>query len=162
MSNRSRRRQHRRESQATDKISPNTGRMKFFSDTQLRSIHDASLQILDSIGLSDAPEEAIRLICDNGGSLTDSGRLTFPEKLVNEAISSLRKSFILHARDKEQNLDISEYKAHTGTGGASPMIVDMATHTFRQSILNDLYDSSRLVDKLDNIHFLLDRWWPMI
>ena len=153
MSNRSRRRQQRRESQATDKISPNTGRMKFFSANQLRSIHDASLQILDSIGLSDAPEEAIRLICDNGGSLTDSGRLTFPEKLVNEAISSLRKSFILHARDKEQNLDISEYRVHTGTGGASPMIVDMATHTFRQSILNDLYDSSRLVDKLDNIHF---------
>jgi trimethylamine--corrinoid protein Co-methyltransferase len=68
--------------------------MKFFSDTQLRSIHDASLQILDSIGLSEAPEEAIKLICDNGGSLTDSGRLTFPEKLVNEGISSLRKSFI--------------------------------------------------------------------
>ena len=33
------------------------------------------------------------------------------------------------------------------------MIADMSTHTFRQSVLDDLYDASRLVDKLDNIHF---------
>ena len=33
------------------------------------------------------------------------------------------------------------------------MIADMSTQTFRQSVLDDLYDASRLVDKLDNIHF---------
>ena len=153
MSNRSRRRQQKRVSQSAEKIIPNTGRLKFFSDAQLCSIHDASLQILETIGLSDAPEEAIKLVCDNGGKLTDSGRLTFPQKLVNKAISNLRKSFSLYARDKDQNLDLSGYKVHTGTGGASPMIVDMSTHSFRRSILSDLYDASRLVDKLDNIHF---------
>ena len=110
MSNRSRRRQQKRVSQSAEKIIPNTGRLKFFSDAQLCSIHDASLQILETIGLSDAPEEAIKLVCDNGGKLTDSGRLTFPQKLVNKAISNLRKSFSLYARDKDKNLDLSGYK----------------------------------------------------
>ena len=153
MSNRSRRRQQKRVAPLSNRISPNTGRIKFFSDEQLHSIHDATLQILETIGLSDAPEEAIRLIRDNGGKVTDSGRLTFPPNLVNEAISKLRKNFILHARVNDQSLDLSEYKVHTGTGGAAPMIADMSTHTFRQSVLDDLYDASRLVDKLDNIHF---------
>ena len=153
MSNRSRRRQQKRVAPLSNRISPNTGRIKFFSDEQLHSIHDATLQILETIGLSDAPQEAIRLIRDNGGKVTDSGRLTFPPNLVNEAISKLRKNFILHARVNDQSLDLSEYKVHTGTGGAAPMIADMSTHTFRQSVLDDLYDASRLVDKLDNIHF---------
>ena len=62
MSNRSRRRQQKKVSQSAEKIIPNTGRLKFFSDAQLCSIHDASLQILETIGLSDAPEEAIKLV----------------------------------------------------------------------------------------------------
>ena len=107
MSNRSRRRQQKRVAPLSNRISPNTGRIKFFSDEQLHSIHDATLQILETIGLSDAPQEAIRLIRDNGGKLTDSGRLTFPPNLVNEAISKLRKNFILHARVNDQSLDLS-------------------------------------------------------
>ncbi|MBT4891167.1 MAG: methyltransferase, partial [Rhodospirillales bacterium] len=43
---------------------------------------------------------------------------------------------------------------HFGTAGAAVHIYDSEEHVYRESNLQDLYDISRLVDYLDNIHFL--------
>ena len=45
-------------------------------------------------------------------------------------------------------------KAHYGTAGAAVHIADPGTGGYRDSTLQDLYDSACLVDRLDNIHFL--------
>lgn len=40
-----------------------------------------------------------------------------------------------------------------GSGGAAPMVVDLASGRYRPSTLADLADAARLVDALDNVHF---------
>jgi trimethylamine--corrinoid protein Co-methyltransferase len=42
-----------------------------------------------------------------------------------------------------------------GTGGAAVKIIDMDTDEVRPTTLKDLEMVSRLVDKLENIHFLV-------
>jgi trimethylamine--corrinoid protein Co-methyltransferase len=42
---------------------------------------------------------------------------------------------------------------HVGSGGAAPMILDLDSGQYRESVLGDLYDAARLVDSLEHIHF---------
>ena len=42
-----------------------------------------------------------------------------------------------------------------GTGGAAIKILDLKTGQLRETTLSDLYDATRLVDQLKNIHFLV-------
>ena len=135
------------------RIAPTAGRLRPLSEPEIQRIHSASLEILERIGMSGAPALMTDIITSRGGKLTREGRLTFPEKLVQEALDGLRRGFTLHGRSAENDLDLTGARVHAGSGGASPMIVDFANGQYRPSCLADLYDAARLVDTLENIRF---------
>lgn len=143
-------------SQTADQVmrdAPVAGRFHPLSDTDITRIHDASMEILEKIGMSSAPPLVIEAITRRGGGLTADGRLTFPASLVTEALQGLRRDFTLFGRAPGQDLDLSGAKVHAGTGGASPMIVDFPSGAYRSATLADLYDAARIVDRLDHIRF---------
>lgn len=116
-------------------------------------ISAASFDILQDIGLSDASPEAVRAVVGRGGQETEDGRLLFPRSLVEEALAGLRRDFTLCARDPSQDIEMTRSRVHTGSGGASPMVVDLEAGAYRPAMLADLYDAARLVDTLDNVQF---------
>lgn len=116
-------------------------------------ISDASFEILETVGLSDAPQATIRAVTDRGGQLTDGGRLLFPRPLVEEALASLPRDFTLCGRDPAHDIEMTRARVHTGSGGASPMVVDLETGAYRPATLADLYAAARLVDTLENVQF---------
>ncbi len=95
----------------------------------------------------------IKLVTENGGRLTDQGRLLFPRALVEDVIARTRRKFTLHGIDPVHDIEIGGQRVHTGTGGAAPLIMDFETGAYRESTVADLYDIARLVDRLDNIHW---------
>ncbi|NQW12937.1 MAG: trimethylamine methyltransferase family protein [Rhodobacter sp.] len=132
---------------------PIAGRLKPLSDEGLERIHAASLDILDKVGLSGAPQVVIESITAHGGTLTDDGRLLFPKALVTDAITQFRRGFHLFGRAPGRDLDLTGAQVHAGSGGASPNIVDMTDGSYRAATLADLYDAARLVDTLDYVQF---------
>jgi len=52
-------------------------------------------------------------------------------------------------------LNLTENRVYMGTGGGTIKILDPDTGEIRSTTLADLHDVSRLVDQLDNIHFLV-------
>ncbi len=132
---------------------PVAGRFLPLDDVGLERIHRASLAILQKTGISEAPDVVVETITARGGTMTSDGRLLFPPELVTAAIEGLRKDIQLCGRSPDRELDLTDARVHTGTGGASPNIVDPANGSYRPSTLADLYDAARLVDTLDHIHF---------
>ncbi len=132
---------------------PVSGRLNPLSEQDLARIHDASLDILAQIGLSEAPQVMIDVITAGGGALSDDGRLVFPKPLVEQALAGMRRNFSLFGRGGEHALDLTGARVHAGSGGASPNIVDSINGSYRPATLADLYDAARLVDTLDHIHF---------
>ena len=116
-------------------------------------IHNAALDILESVGMSESPDFVVRRLIDKGGRLTEDGRLTFPRALVEDAIAGFRRGIVLHGQTGGHELDLSAGKVHMGSGGAAPSMIDIETGRYRDSTLRDLYDAARLVDALDNVHF---------
>ena len=109
--------------------------------------------ILQRVGMSDAPDFVVQTVEAAGGKLGADGRLTFPEKLIADALQGLTKGFTLHGQEPGHELHLTSKRVHVGTGGAAPSIYDLETECYRDATLKDLYDAARIVDTLDNIHF---------
>lgn len=130
------------------------GMYKPLSDTDVQKIHMAALEALEEIGLADAPKSGIEILTNAGAILGSDGRIRFPRSLVEDMLAKACKDLTLCARDSEYDLDLSGQRVHYGTAGAAVNMVDVQGRNYRDSTVQDLYDAARIVDVLDNIHFL--------
>ncbi len=129
------------------------GQYKPLTDAAVKRIHEAALDALEVIGLSEAPESGIKILTEAGAILGDDGRIRFPRSLVEDMLAVAARDITLHGRDPKHDLNLSGSKVHYGTAGAAVHIVDVEKNEYRESFLQDLHDSARIVDKLDNVHF---------
>ncbi len=129
------------------------GRFNPLVRNQAEAIHEAALEILESVGLSGAPDRVINAVVAAGGRLTDNDRLQFPAHLVERAIAEKAGPVHLSGQDPRHDMNLADCRVHTGTGGAAPEIIDSGTGRYRPSNLSDLHDAARLVDTLEHVHF---------
>ncbi|MEJ2098658.1 MAG: trimethylamine methyltransferase family protein [Desulfobacterales bacterium] len=128
------------------------------SPDQIETIHDASLKILESIGITyeSGLDATLKMLEDSGATIDrNKARITFPRKLVVAQAAKAPQKVILYSRDGKNDLDLSRHQVYLGTGGAAIKILDLESSNVRPSTLKDLYQLGRLVDALDNIHFFL-------
>jgi trimethylamine--corrinoid protein Co-methyltransferase len=124
------------------------------SDADLTRIHHAALTALEEIGLADAPPSGVEYMTRAGAILGDDGRLRFPRALVEDMLAKAARGITLCGRDPQYDLNLSGTRVHYGTAGAAVHVVDVDGRHYRDSQLADLHDAARLVQHLDNIHFL--------
>ncbi|HPE24814.1 trimethylamine methyltransferase family protein [Albidovulum sp.] len=129
------------------------GQYRPLTDAGVERIHQAALEALEVIGLSQAPESGVKAMTEAGAILGEDGRIRFPRALVEDMLAVAARDITLYARDPKHDLHLSGTKVHYGTAGAAVHIVDPVTLDYRESTAQDLYDAARLVDNLDNIHF---------
>ncbi|RED53464.1 trimethylamine methyltransferase family protein [Aestuariispira insulae] len=129
------------------------GSFKPLKESDIFRIHEAALTVLETVGMADAPPSCIDYITKAGGILADNGRLLFPRALVEDTLAKAARKFVLHGQSPEHDLEPWGSKVHFGTAGAAVSIVDPFTKQYRHSNIQDLYDLSRLADRMDNIHF---------
>ena len=129
------------------------GRYKPLSDAEVKRIHQAALDVLENIGLSQAIPSCVELITQAGGRLDQHGRLLFPRALVEDTVASAARNIVLHGQDTKHDMELSGTKVYFGTAGAAVHIVDSESREYKESTLADLYDIARLVDSLEHIHF---------
>ncbi|MEP5730249.1 MAG: trimethylamine methyltransferase family protein [Sulfitobacter sp.] len=118
------------------------------------SIHQAALEALETVGLADAPPSGLTYLTNAGAVQGDDGRIRFPPALVEDTLAKANRSITLHGRDPAHDLELSGNRVHYGTAGAAVNLVDVATNSYRHSVLQDLHDAARITDVLENIHFL--------
>ncbi len=129
------------------------GTYKPLTDAAVKRIHEAALDALETIGISEAPESGIKILTEAGAILGDDGRIRFPRALVEDMLAVAARDITLHGKDPKHDMLLSGSRVHYGTAGAAVHIVDIENNDYRESYLQDLHDSARLVEKLDNVHF---------
>jgi trimethylamine---corrinoid protein Co-methyltransferase len=129
------------------------GRYRPLSDIDVRRIHNAALDVLENIGMADAPPSGVELLTAAGAKLESNGRITFPRALVEDVIANAGRHFVLYGQEPRHDLEPWGKKVYFGTAGAAVSMVDKATGDYRDSTVKDLYDIARTVDALDHVHF---------
>ncbi|MDA0357612.1 MAG: trimethylamine methyltransferase family protein [Proteobacteria bacterium] len=129
------------------------GNFKPLDAAAVKAVDATVYQILEEIGLSQAPDTGIKYMTEAGAVLGDDGRLRFPRALVEHTLAICGRHITLHGQDPKHDLLLSGSRVHYGTAGAAVHVVDVAKNEYRESYLADIYDAARIVEQMDNIHF---------
>ena len=129
------------------------GTYRPLSEVGVARIHNAALDVLETIGFANAPPSAIKAMTRVGAILGDDGRLRFPRSLVEDMLAVAARNLTLCGRDPRFDLDLSGRRVHFGTAGAAVNIVDVENRMYRESTTQDLYEAACLTQALDNVHF---------
>jgi trimethylamine--corrinoid protein Co-methyltransferase len=129
------------------------GQFRPLDDAAVQAINDTVFQILEEIGLSQAPQSGIDYMTNAGAILGEDGRVRFPRALVEDTLANCARHITLYGQDPKHDMLLSGSRVHYGTAGAAVHVVDVANNNYRESYLADIYDAARIVENMDNIHF---------
>jgi trimethylamine---corrinoid protein Co-methyltransferase len=135
------------------------GQYKPLTDEQIQQIHEASLTILESVGVQVEEPQALALF-EEAGADVEENRVRIPRSLVEEGIERAPSRIVLAGRDPKHDLILEGARVHIGTGGAALQMLDLETSEIRKAVLKDVGLMARIVDALDNIHFYLIPIYP--
>lgn len=130
-----------------------SGRYKVLSDADMQKIHNAALEILETVGLADAIPSCVEAVTARGGYVNEHGRLSIPRALVEDMLAKAGRRFVLHGQDPKHDMEPWGRKVYFGTAGAAVHMIDPITGKYRDSTTRDLYDIARVVDCMDHIHY---------
>ncbi|MEM7344413.1 MAG: trimethylamine methyltransferase family protein [Chloroflexota bacterium] len=129
------------------------GAYKPLTPHDLERIHQAALEVLETVGIGDATPEVNALAIEQGCWLGEQGRLCFPKSLVEDLIAKAAREYVVYSRNPAHaDLHVGGYRVHYATSGEAVTMYDVDQRTYRPSTLIDLYDCGRLVDQLENLH----------
>jgi len=123
--------------------------IQVFGREDLNTIHDASMEVLETVGVELKNEEALSFFKSNGATL-DGERVMIPSKMVEDAIDSAPASFTLFARNEEKSIVIGEgqQRTHVEPSNGNIYVHDMA-HGRRLASLSNLIDFFKLAQASD-------------
>jgi trimethylamine--corrinoid protein Co-methyltransferase len=146
--------------QKTPDVWVSGGQYQPMTAENVQQIHDAALDILESTGVAIFSKKA-QDILEVAGAKVDRSipRAWLPRKLVEDAISSAPSRVDLYGRRPENHLILEDKRVYMGTGGTTINVLDL-DGVFRKSSVLDCHQIPRLVDALENVHFIVLPVYP--
>jgi len=121
---------------------------------ELEAIHDASLDILERIGMDFLDADARRLLADAGAEVeSGSARVRFDRDWVLERIATAPSEFTLHATNPAHHLRIGGDWMAFGSVASAPNVADLDGGR-RVGNRHDYQNLVRLTRTLDVVHLL--------
>jgi len=129
------------------------GSYKPLSHNDISAIEQTIFQLLEEVGLSQAPDTGIKKMREYGAILGDDKRLRFRKDIVKKALADTQKNITLFGQITKYDLHLKKNHVHYGTAGAAVNVVDSHNKTYRPSETQDIYHAACIAEQLDNIHF---------
>ena len=92
------------------------GQYRPLSGRDLKDIYDTALRLLRDLGMGEVPTRLHNDLIAAGAVALDNGRVSFPNALVEDAIASAAKTFVLHGRDPDRSIEVGGDRVYFGTG----------------------------------------------
>jgi trimethylamine--corrinoid protein Co-methyltransferase len=133
--------------------------LRLYRPEQLQRLREATLDILNTVGVRFDSPEALLVLSDHGARVDTASRVvTFPPDLVLSAMARSPREFTLGAREPAFDLPLREGVTYATTDGSGTEVVDWRTRERRASTKADVADIARLLDYLPSLAF----WWPTV
>ncbi|MFW6301593.1 MAG: trimethylamine methyltransferase family protein [Bacillota bacterium] len=123
-----------------------------FSEAELREIHNATLETLAKMGINITNQEALAIFENDGAKVDRSnGRVKIPAYIIEEAIQSAPSELLLAARNPENDVILGDSGVNFTTFGPCNKIINYQTGEYRDTVKQDVADTARLFDYLDQV-----------
>gem|GEM_PF-1755559 len=133
--------------------------LRILSDEDKNLVHRESLKILEQTGVSLESREALNMLKSKGCVVDfEACTVKFPSQLVENALETAPKKFILGGLDPKNDMRLGEGNVYIATDGQACFTYDAEKGERRETVMKDLIDAARICDKLDYLHC----FWPIV
>jgi len=134
-------------------------RLLYLTDGQLDQLQEATLDIMETVGVKFPSEKALEILDGYGAKVDKASQIVkFPRDLVFKAMKSVPRYFMMGARVPEYDLQLEDGTTYFTTDGCGVQVVDLDSQTERASKKSDVAMMARIADYLPSIGF----HWPMV
>lgn len=132
--------------------------LSFLSAEEVRAMHEATLRVLNEVGVIWTHQPSLEILTDAGCTLKNN-RVCFPPDLVMECVAKANKRPVIRGRNGQVNeLGAGEVYFHN-LGGARD-VFEAGSGTRRAATQQDVMDAARLLDALPNCHTVTPFFTP--
>jgi trimethylamine--corrinoid protein Co-methyltransferase len=127
---------------------------RLLTEDQIREIHLASLDILETVGVRVNHDEAVGMLAGAGCRVKPGNVVQIPGWLVDACIRSAPSRITVYNRLGEEAMRLEGRKIHYGLGTDLIKTRDVSTGELRTSTLQDVKNAARVVDYCSDIDFV--------
>lgn len=134
-------------------------RLQYLTDEQLDQLQEATLDILENVGVRFSSEKALRVFAEHGAQADHETQIVrIKRDMVFNAMKTVPRFFVMGARLPEYDLQLQDGTTYFTTDGCGVQVCDLETGTIRPSKKADVGMMARVADHLPSIGF----YWPMV
>jgi len=128
--------------------------LRLLAAEQVEAIHRGTLHVLETAGARFDSKRALDLFRDAGCEvIEDEGRVRFPPGLVEACLEKCPSSFVVNGRDPRQDVRFGGNTVYF-YNSVGMRTVDLETWEPRTPTLEEQNDGVRILDALENVHFV--------
>lgn len=129
--------------------------LRQFSEDGIKAIHNASIEVLEKVGVRVDEPEAFAKFKNHGCDVDGKSRVVkIPEYLVDYALGKVPSRIILYGRDRSKRMDLTDLNVYFGTGAGCPYVRILSGER-RNGTKRDAEDCVRVSDFLDHVDFAM-------
>ena len=134
-------------------------RLEILTPQEVKKIHDATLWIIEKVGVRFPSKRALEIWADHGAEVdTEKMVVRAKAELIEKALKTCPPIYALAARDPQQDLPLDGNHVFVGTDGCGVEVIDIKTGMRRTSCLQDVRDIARIADATEEVAF---HWVPV-
>ena len=127
--------------------------------SQCERLHEATLWVLERVGLIIDEPEALELLRAAGADV--EGTLArIPTKLVDAALATAPRGVSLCNRNGHEVIKCEGYNTYFGPGSDCMYCYDHRTNERRRALLQDVVDAVRVTEACENLDFVMSLFTP--
>ena len=132
--------------------------LKFLSDADIQTMHEATLRVLGEIGITWTHQPSLDILLEAGCTM-NGNRVCMPADLVMDSIAKANKRPKIRGRNGQVN-ELGGGNLYFHNLGGARDVFDAKTGTRRVATDQDVIDSTRLLDALPNAHTVTPFFTP--
>jgi len=126
-------------------------KLELLSQDDVRQIHEATLDVIETVGVKFHSQNALDILEANGASVDRETTVAkIPAAVVEKAMSTVPHEFTLGARNPEYDLPLDGEHVYISSDGCGVFARDF-DGTVRSSRKEDLENCAKVVQALDNV-----------
>ncbi|MFH1186073.1 MAG: trimethylamine methyltransferase family protein, partial [Chloroflexota bacterium] len=134
-------------------------RLEILTPVEVKRIHDATLHIIENVGIRFPSQKALEIWEAHGASVDRTKMIVRARpELIEAALKTCPPVYSLAARDPNQDLLLDGNHVYVGTDGCGVEVLDIQSGQRRTSRLQDVADIARLADATEEVAF---HWVPV-
>jgi trimethylamine--corrinoid protein Co-methyltransferase len=124
------------------------------SKSDMKHIHETVMRVYQEIGIQVSTKRGFDLFKNRGAKVSDHDQIVYiSPAMFEDLIDRAPSEIVLYGREEKNNIFVGAKRVHFGSGGTAMNILDLETGEKRPSTLQDVQNVSKLLDKLDHVHF---------